>query len=272
MRTLKITLAYDGAPFVGWQRQSHGDSVQGALEDALGRIHGGPVAVAGAGRTDAGVHASGQVASAVLDTPHDTATLGRALNAMLPASIRVLGVEDASPGFHARFGAISKTYHYRMANGPLLSPFLGRYMWHVPWALDVPAMQDAAARLVGEHDFAAFRSAGTDVRTSVRRITVSTIVDVPRWTPGPAHPGPAPDAGGDTPVLVYVVEGSGFLRHMVRAIAGTLVEVGSHRLEPARVSALLERPDRALAGPTAPAGGLCLAAVTYRPGAVAAQR
>lgn len=272
MRTLKITLAYDGTDFVGWQRQAEGVSVQGALEDALARIHGAPVSVAGAGRTDAGVHATGQVASVAIDTPHDTATLRRALNAMLPEAVRVLGVEEAAHDFHARFGAVSKTYHYRIANGPVLSPFLRRWTWHVPWTLDVPAMQDAARRLGGEHDFAAFQSTGTDVRTSVRRLDVSRLVEAVNLRGPGRGPGDRPEVEVEGRLLVYEVEGSGFLRHMVRAIAGTLVEVGSGRAAPSLVGELLVRPDRTRAGPTAPASGLCLARVTYAAGAVAAQR
>jgi tRNA pseudouridine38-40 synthase len=272
VRNLKITLAYDGTGFVGWQRQAEGLSIQGALEDALARISGGPVAAAGAGRTDAGVHASGQVASVAIDTPHDAQTLGRALNAMLPDPIRVVDVEDAPPGFHARFGATSKTYHYRIANALVLSPFLRRWAWHVPWTLDIDAMGEAAARLEGEHDFAAFQSAGAAVHSTVRRILVSRLVDAPQAGVLPPTPGALPVAPLDGHLLVYEVEGTGFLRHMVRAIAGTLVEVGSGRARPARIGELLERPDRALAGPTAPACGLCLAGVRYAPLAVAAQR
>jgi tRNA pseudouridine38-40 synthase len=272
VRTLKITLAYDGTDFVGWQRQAEGTSVQGALEEALSRIQGAPVSVAGAGRTDAGVHAAGQVASVALDVAHDTATLRRALNAMLPETVRVIGVEDAAPDFHARFAASSKTYHYRIANGPVLSPFLRRWAWHVPWVLDVAAMQDAARRLEGEHDFAAFRSAGTDVRSSVRTIHVSRLLDADPWCGAGRAPSDRPEVEVEGRMLVYEVEGSGFLRHMVRAIAGTLVEAGSGRATPAQVGELLERRDRTLAGPTAPPCGLCLVRVTYGAGAVAAQR
>jgi tRNA pseudouridine38-40 synthase len=263
VRTLKITLAYDGTDLVGWQRQSEGLSVQLALEDALARLQGRPVTAVGAGRTDAGVHASGQVASVTIDVSHDVLTIRRALNAMLPESVRVLGVEDAPRSFHARFGAVSKTYHYRLLNGPVASPFLRRYAWHVPWALDEPAMAAAAARLVGEHDFAAFQSTGGDVRTTVRRILRSELRACAVPGEHPAAPGPLPAADADTRLLVYEVEGSGFLRHMVRAIVGTLVEVGSGRAAPDLVSALLARPDRALAGPTAPSAGLCLAGVRY---------
>ena len=261
MRTLKLTLAYEGTEFVGWQRQAEGTSVQGALEDALARLAGAPVAVAGAGRTDAGVHAAGQVASAVVDFRHDPETIFRALNAMLPDAIRVLEVRDAPPDFHARFSARSKTYHYRFTNGPVASPFERRWAWHVPWSLDVAAMQAAAALLVGEHDFAAFQSVGTDVRSTVRRLHVSRLADEAIDEPPGTSRHPDPPCGARR--LLYEVRGTGFLRHMVRAIAGTLVEVGSGRLDAAGVAALVARGDRRHVGPTAPAWGLCLAAVHY---------
>jgi tRNA pseudouridine38-40 synthase len=217
------------------------------------------------------VHASGQVASAVVDVTHDAATMRRALNAMLPEAVRVLAVEDAPRAFHARFDAAAKVYEYRILNGPVASPFVQRYAWHVPWTLDLAAMREAAACLVGEHDFAAFRSAGAEVRTTVRRVFVSRVdeaIDLPVVRPA----GAVPAAVVEGRLLVYVVEGSGFLRHMVRAIVGTLVEVGSGRTRPEDVARVLEARDRALAGPTAPASGLCLAAVRYEPGAVATQR
>jgi tRNA pseudouridine38-40 synthase len=263
VRTFKITLAYDGTDLVGWQRQPAGLSVQLALEEALSRLQGQAVTVVGAGRTDAGVHASGQVASVTLDVAHDVITLRRALNAVLPPSIRVLAVEDVPRGFHARFGAVSKTYHYRLLNGPVASPFLRRHAWHVPWALDTAAMAEAAGRLVGEHDFAAFQSTGGDVRTTVRRILRSELREIELPAAGDASPAAVPAAETDARLFVYDVEGSGFLRHMVRAIVGTLVDVGSGRATPDLVPALLERPDRALAGPTAPAAGLCLVGVRY---------
>ena len=274
MRTLKITIAYDGTGFVGWQRQPQGASVQGALEESLARLQGAPVTLIGAGRTDAGVHAAGQVASAVVNLRHDVQTLRRALNATLPDAIRVLEVADAPAAFHARFSALSKTYHYRITNGPVASPFARYWTWHVPWTLDVAAMQRAADHLAGEHDFASFQSVGSDLATTVRRLHVSRLVD-----DGPAADGrlgvdgkgraPGPGAFPNPPcpgrLLVYEARGTGFLRHMVRAIVGTLVEVGSGRLTTEDVTRLLERPDRTGAGPTAPARGLCLAEVEYRP-------
>jgi len=254
VRTLKLTLSYDGTRLVGWQRQAEGESVQGVLEAALARFEGGPVTVHGAGRTDAGVHALGQVASVEVTFAHDGATLARALNAQLPEDVRVLGVEEASPGFHARFSARSKTYRYCIRNGPVATPFERAFVWHVPHPLDVAAMQDAASRLLGRHDFSTFRSIGTEVPDAVRTLGVSAVTTTP---------GAVSSLGDAGPLLTYDVSGDGFLRHMVRAIVGTLVEVGRGWREPAQMDALLEARDRARAGVTAPPQGLFLVRVDY---------
>jgi tRNA pseudouridine38-40 synthase len=254
MRTLKLTLSYDGTRLVGWQRQAEGDSVQAVLEDALARFEGAPVTVHGAGRTDAGVHALGQVASAQVSFTHDAATLTRALNAQLPEDVRVLAVEDAPDGFHARFDARAKTYCYVIRNDALVSPFERPFVWHVPQPLDADAMARAAAMLIGRHDFAAFRSVGTDVPDSVRTLTASAIAREPAQAPW------LRDAG---PLLTYRVTGDGFLRHMVRAIAGTLVEVGRGWRSPAEMEVLLQQRDRHAAGATAPPQGLFLVRVDY---------
>jgi tRNA pseudouridine38-40 synthase len=253
VRTLKLTLSYDGTRLVGWQRQAEGESVQGVLEAALARFEGGPVTVHGAGRTDAGVHALGQVASVEVTFAHDVATLARALNAQLPEDVRVLGVEEAPPGFHARFSARSKTYRYCIRNGPVATPFERAFVWHVPQPLDVASMQHAASRLLGRHDFSTFRSIGTEVPDAVRTLRLSAVTTMP----GAVWLG---DAG---PLLTYDVSGDGFLRHMVRAIVGTLVEVGRGWREPAQMDALLEARDRARAGATAPPQGLFLVRVDY---------
>ena len=245
MRILKLTLSYDGTRLVGWQRQAEGESVQGVLEDALARFEGGPVTVHGAGRTDAGVHALGQVASVEVTFGHDAATLARALNAQLPEDVRVLSVEEAAPGFHARFSARSKSYRYCISNGAVASPFERAYAWHVPQPLDVDAIRQAASRLLGRHDFSAFRSVGTDVPDAVRTLHASDLIG---------------DAGS---LLTYEVSGDGFLRHMVRAIVGTLVEVGRGWRDPAQMDALLQARDRARAGATAPPHGLFLVRVDY---------
>jgi tRNA pseudouridine38-40 synthase len=244
MRTLKLTLSYDGTRFVGWQRQAAGASIQGLLEDALERFEGSPVSVQGAGRTDAGVHALAQVASVRLACAHDTATLMRALNALLPEDIRVLAVEERDAHFHARFSARSKTYCYQIRNAPIASPFERAYVWHLAEPLALVAMQHAAAQLVGTHDFAAFRSAGSDVSSTVRTVTRSA------WR----------DTSG---LLTYEISGEGFLRHMVRAIVGTLIEIGRGWREPGAIGSLLQGGTRAAAGATAPPQGLFLATVDY---------
>lgn len=240
----KLILQYDGTHYVGWQRQPTGVSIQALVEDALAPIEGGPVTVTGAGRTDAGVHALAQVASVPLKTSLDDAALQRALNAALPPDVRVIAVERVPDDFHARFSAVAKTYEYRIVNGPFLSPFEQRYAWHLPHALNIAAMQEAAAVLLGAHDFASFQGAGSAVKTTVREIT-------------------ALDVDFDDPHLSIVVTADGFLRHMVRTLAGTLVEVGSGRQAAGWVRGVLEARDRARAGPTAPAQGLFLVSVEY---------
>jgi tRNA pseudouridine38-40 synthase len=253
MRTLKLLLAYDGTDYVGWQRQPDGVSVQGLLEAALEPLAQGAVAVVGAGRTDAGVHATGQVAGVRMHSALSAPDLRRALNARLPPDVRV---------FHARFDARSKTYEYRIVQGPVASPFSQRYAWHLSGELDHARMAEAAALLEGEHDFSCFQSAGGNVRTSIRRVSRSVWIVQPDRSVLPFVPEPSLEGGV---LLAYRITGSGFLRHMVRAIVGTLVEVGRGVREPADVAALLAGTRRAAAGPTAPAHGLCLTGVEYDP-------
>ena len=244
MRTLKITLAYDGTRFVGWQRQADGESIQSLLEDALSRLEGGPVTAHGAGRTDAGVHAIGQVASARVTCSHDARTVTRALNAHLPADIRIVSVVEADEAFHARFSARGKTYRYQIRNTAIADPFDRAFVWHLPEPLSLDAMAAAAALLVGTHDFGAFRSAGSEVSTTVRTVRRS------EWR-------------NNAGLLTYEISGDGFLRHMVRAIVGTLVEVGRGWRQPDQIPALLTGGVRAQAGATAPPHGLFLVAVDY---------
>jgi tRNA pseudouridine38-40 synthase len=250
LRVLKLTIEYDGTDLVGWQRQSEGTSVQGLLEDALAAFEGGPVTVHGAGRTDAGVHALAQVASVALTAGHETNAIQRGLNAVLPSAVRVISVEEAPPGFHARFDATGKVYEYRIVNAPFVSPFLSGHAWHVPQPLDVGAMRLASRALVGRHDFAAFQGAGSDVRDTIR--TVESIEW--RGEPGPTA-SPAP--------LTATLTADGFLRHMVRSIVGTLVEVGVGRWHPDEVGAILASRDRTRVGRTAPPQGLFLMRVRY---------
>jgi tRNA pseudouridine38-40 synthase len=255
MRTVKLTIAYDGTRFVGWQRQAEGDSVQGLLEAALSRFEGSHVTVHGAGRTDAGVHAVGQVASVQLASTHDLATLIRALNAQLPGDVRILGAEAVPDSFHARFSALSKTYRYLIRAGGTVSPFERAYVWHLPEYLDLQAMSVAAEMLIGTHDFSAFRSVAGHAEngTNVRTLSRSEM--------RPDGPPPGVCAAGG--LIAYEVTGNGFLRHMVRAIVGTLAEIGRGWREAASIPELLTSGRRADAGATAPPQGLFLVRVDY---------
>jgi len=245
MRTLKLTIAYDGTNYVGWQRQSEGVSIQQLVEDACAPLGPGPApAVAGAGRTDSGVHAAGQVASLALETALSVDTLQRAINFRLPADVRVLRVEDAPEGFHARFDANGKSYAYRMVTAAVLSPFERWFAWHAPGRYDVPAMRSAAAVLAARHDFASFQAAGSDTVDTVRTIRRLEIVEQP----------------GE---LRIEFDGDGFLRHMVRAIVGTLAEIGTGQRAADSMPAILHARDRRAAGRTVPACGLTLLRVHY---------
>jgi tRNA pseudouridine38-40 synthase len=243
-RTLKITLAYDGTRFVGWQRQAEGESIQGLLEEALAQFEGGPVTAHGAGRTDAGVHALGQVASAGVTFTHPAETIARGLNAKLPEDIRVLGVADAPPDFHARFSARAKTYRYQLRAGDAGDPFTRAFAWQLAERLDVGAMRAAAATLVGTRDFAAFQSVGTETSSTVRTLFRSHVE-------------------AEQQLVSYEVVGDGFLRHMVRAIVGTLVEIGRGWRPVDSMAQLLDGGARANAGATAPPHGLFLVGVDY---------
>jgi tRNA pseudouridine38-40 synthase len=243
-RTLKLTIAYDGTDFAGWQRQATDRTVQATIEDALAPFAGGDIVITGSGRTDAGVHAVGQVASVSLESAIANDTLQRALNATLPADVRIMRVEDAPAGFNARFDARRKTYHYAIHSGSVLPPMLRRQVWHVKEPLNVESMNDAAALLIGSHDFAAFQAAGGEVATTVRELSVSRIT-----------------SRGDG--VLYEVTGSGFLRHMVRNIVGTLVDVGRGRRSVDDVRAILAGRDRGRASATAPPQGLTLWDVEY---------
>jgi tRNA pseudouridine38-40 synthase len=247
MRVVKLTLAYEGTGFVGWQKQAKGVSIQALVEHALE-----PFAcerglrLAGAGRTDAGVHALGQVASAHIVEGVSIEDLQRAINARLPSAVRVLSVDPVADTFHARYSATAKTYAYHIVQAPIVSPFDVRYAWHVPRPLDLPCMKQASVALVGAHDFAAFQATGSRVRDT-RRTIFEADVAVAR--------------GGSE--IIVSCRGDGFLRHMVRSIVGTLVEIGHGRFAPDRIATLLATPDRRGVGPTAPAHGLFLVAVDY---------
>jgi tRNA pseudouridine38-40 synthase len=246
-RTLALTVAYEGTAFAGWQRQPDARTVQEVLESALAIIEGQPVGVVAAGRTDAGVHALAQVVSVDVVNPLPPAILRRALNVRLPGDVRVTHVTGKPSGFNARRDARSKAYRYTLLLDTSPSPFVRRVVWAIPPRLDLAAMQRAAALLVGEHDFAAFQAAGGDVRTSVRRVLRSRLRVVP----------------GASGYVHYDIEGTGFLRHMVRNIVGTLVDIGRGRWPAEYIGELLTSRDRRRAGATAPPEGLVLVRVRY---------
>ena len=299
MPPFKATLAYDGTGLVGWQRQASGTSVQGLLERALSDLDGRDVTVHGAGRTDAGVHALGQVASFALTRSIEADELLRAVNARFPDSVRIVSAEEASASFHARFDATRKMYRYRIWNAALMSPFERAYSWHVPAPLDAGAMHEAALALQGRHDFAAFQASGSTTRSSVRELFLSTVLVNGRVVSRGAHTPPSradvfhlphppdqpdlpspsfpPDAAPSrcqhqAALVEYEVTGDGFLRHMVRNMVGSLVEVGRGRRPVEWISTVLVGRDRTLAGPTAPPHGLVLVSVEYGVRSLAADR
>ncbi len=271
----KAVLAYDGTEFHGWQVQPGLATVQGRLAEAIRHVTGETVLPQGAGRTDAGVHALGQVATFALVAPIPAQKLHHALNRALPASIRVLSVEPAEAGFHARYSAARKSYEYRifpraMADrhgrrlpDRICSPMLARFVWDCGWPLDLAAMQSAAASIVGEHDFTSFAAFDPDLTTRSRLAQESgdqadrpemrsniRAIEQSEWSE---------EAG----LLVYRVTGSGFLHHMVRNLVGTFVDVGAGRISPNAMQTILAARDRSAAGPTAPASGLFLVSVDY---------
>ncbi|MGH9140356.1 MAG: tRNA pseudouridine(38-40) synthase TruA [Vicinamibacterales bacterium] len=263
MSTFKITVAYDGTDFVGWQRQANGISIQGLIEDALLALDGRQVTVAGAGRTDAGVHALGQVASFTIAREMEPTALLRALNANLPHAIRVLDAEEAPPGFHPRFAARTKTYRYRLCHDAIMSPFERGYAWHVPGPLDVAAMGAAARLLEGRRDFSGLQAAGGSVTTTERELSASCILKGRSPTDGQSTIESA-IRNPQSAMIIYEVSGSGFLRHMVRIIVGSLVEIGRGRQPVEWLGEAIASRNRAAAGPTAPPHGLFLVRVDYR--------
>jgi tRNA pseudouridine38-40 synthase len=277
MRNLRLLIAYDGTDFHGWQRQPNALTVQECLESAMERILGENAQVHGSGRTDAGVHALNQVANFKTDCPIPCENLVKALNDALPPTVRIKDAQEVSAQFHARYDVRSKTYRYRILQAPVCSPFLWRFVWHYPFPLDSERMGEAAKLFEGEHDFTSFAAvegsageescpnAGADrdgprpdsqsarepaahkIETAMlRRIFTSQILRRSR-----------------TSVLIYEVSGNGFLHHMVRNMVGTLMEVGRGKLEPGGILRILNARNRTMAGPTAPAQGLCLARVEY---------
>ncbi|HXV20415.1 MAG TPA: tRNA pseudouridine(38-40) synthase TruA [Desulfuromonadales bacterium] len=244
MKTIFLTVEYDGTDFVGWQIQPNGRSVQEVLETALTRVLGAPVRIHSAGRTDAGVHARGMTAHFETAADLPLAAYREGVNRLLPPDVAVRVATEAPEGFHARFDARGKWYRYAIYVAPVRSPLLGRSAWHLRAPLDLAAMDRAAQDFVGRHDFAAFRSAGCDARTTEREVFSVQM-----------------ENQGE--LLLIDVRGAGFLRNMVRVMVGTLVEIGMGRRPHTDVASLLCQGCRQKAGRTAPALGLCLMEVWY---------
>lgn len=244
MRTIKLIIEYDGTNYVGWQLQPNGLSIQQVMEEALAALLKEPVRVHSSGRTDAGVHARGMVASFSTEKGIPLRAFADGLNTLLPSDIAVREAEEVPPDFNPRFSASGKHYRYTIHRGERRSPLSRLHAWHVRALLDLNAMREAARHMIGERDFASFRTAGCAARTTVRRIDAIEFSE-------------------EGELLHIDVRGSGFLRNMVRIMAGTLVEVGRGKRPPDEVALLFEWPGELAAGATAPPQGLCLMAVYY---------
>ncbi len=271
-RMWMVTLSYDGTDYRGWQVQPGERTIQGELQEALGRVTGETPLPQGSGRTDAGVHALGQVASFELRAPIPAENLHRALNRTLPSSIRILDAIAVPNEFHARHSAVTKIYEYRVwvekrEQIDICPPFVARFVYACPWSLDRAALDSAAERFMGEHDFASFAATDPDLTTRTdrsagkeqlvegnTRSTVRTIL-ASAWHEQRSDSGP---------VLIYRIQGNGFLHHMVRNLVGTMIEVGRGALQAAEIPAIFEARARSAAGPTAPARGLFLHSVQYK--------
>jgi tRNA pseudouridine38-40 synthase len=245
MKNIKMVIAYDGGNYHGWQLQAAGATIQGTIEMALGQILNRPTRVIGSGRTDAGVHALNQVAHFFSESAIALTSLHRGLNSLLPPDIVIKEMTEAQPDFHARYSARSSVYQYLLWNNPMRSPFYRRYSWQVHARLDCDAMRQASGCLMGWHDFASFQGTGSVCRTSEREVLRFTV------------------RGKAGSWIIFTVEANSFLRHMVRNIVGTLVEVGRGGMTSEGFRAILDARDRSRAGITAPPQGLCLKEVRY---------
>lgn len=254
MSNWKLTLAYDGTDFHGWQVQPGLITIQGELAAAIERITGEQVLPQGSGRTDAGVHARAQVASFELAAPIPPDSLHRALNRTLPSTIRVLAAEHASSNFHARHSVTAKTYEYRIFRGEVCPPWIARFVYALNWPLNVEKMRLAASLVIGEHDFTSFAAADPDLAHRQARLdpppeNVRTIFSS-CWSE-------------ESDLLICKIRGNGFLHHMVRNLVGTFLDVGRGHIEPEEITTILESRSRSAAGATAPARGLFLDSVEY---------
>jgi len=289
MRTVKLVIEYDGTNYHGWQRQANLPTIQKTLEDVLAQINKVPVKVTGASRTDAGVHAIGQVAHFKTSLEIGEKSWEKAINSLLPADIVVRKAEYVPPDFHARYSARGKVYRYIILNSHRISPFIRNYAWHIRHPLDILSMKEASNCLIGTHDFSSFRASECNARSPVRtldRLEIRAIDSSPIF-PIFCHEDPAPlrkgdtsplhlpsipmgegrfsgEDSGSTPILLFLTfEARSFLQHMVRNIVGTLADVGLGRLEPSDVRDILDKKDRRYAGPIAPPRGLFLLEIKY---------
>lgn len=244
MRRIKLTIAYDGTAYSGWQAQEGCATVEETVADAIGRLTGVKPELTGASRTDAGVHALGNVATFDTESPIPGDRFAYAINAFLPDDIRIMESEEVDLTFHPRFDAHRKRYEYHIVTANVCSPLESRYAAHIRGELDIDAMQKMAGYAVGTHDYTSFCAAGAQVKSKVRTITSLSV---------------GKTEGG----IVIAVEGDGFLYNMVRILAGTLIQAGLHRFAPEQMQTILEGRDRSLAGPTAPANGLRLCRIWY---------
>jgi tRNA pseudouridine38-40 synthase len=244
MRKIKLVIEYDGTAYLGWQIQPKGPTLQGKIEEKLSLLTGEAIHLVGSGRTDAGAHAFGQVAHFKTKSRMDVDSLQKALNSLLPPDIMIQKAEEVGEDFHARRPR-SKVYEYRILNRDVRSVFHRHYAWHLLQKLDFEEMKRAARNLIGEHDFSSFRSVGSPTRTSVRKVIRA------EWKK--SRDG----------LIRFEIEANGFLKQMVRAIVGTLVEVGRGKISVEEFRRILDAKDRKMAGPTAPARGLFLKEVKY---------
>jgi tRNA pseudouridine38-40 synthase len=244
IRNIKMVLEYDGTHYHGWQVQGQAPTIQKIVEETLKKITQEDVKTVSSGRTDAGVHALGQVINFTIKKPMESPVLLRAMNALLPEDISVKEASDVPLDFHARFSARSKTYSYFIWNSPIRSAFLERYAWHIPYRLNLELIREAAECFIGTHDFSSFRASSCEAKNPVRTVLSSDIQK-------------------RESLLEITFEANAFLQYMVRNIVGTLVEVGREKIKPIDIKRLLERRDRKKAGPTSPPQGLFLISVQY---------
>lgn len=255
MRNIRLLIQYDGTAYSGWQVQPADVTIQGLIGKFLGQITSENTNVIAAGRTDAGVHAIGQVACFRTSSKLPSSVLRKALNALLPCDIRILEVDDVDESFHARFSAKKKSYVYLLSTDRIVSPFIHRYVWRLPYSLDMAAMREALSYLGGNHDFSAFRGSGCGARTTVRTIYEASILEL--------NTVELMTLALKGEFIKFRFEGDAFLRHMVRNMVGTVVEVGKGKMRPGDVTRIIESRDRRCAGPTAPAQGLFLEQIFY---------